>query len=130
MIQRRNVRLLFAAAAAASIGLGIERVEGGTLYWDIDGSTPGASGSTTAGGTWDASATTWSTSADGDVATGAWASGEIAAFSAGNDATGVATTITLSGIHTISGLDFQEGQVNLSGTGAGNGLALTGTPNF
>ena len=42
-----------------------------TLYWDIDGATPGAGGATPSG-TWDAATANWSSSLGGDVDTEAW----------------------------------------------------------
>lgn len=86
------------------------------LYWDADGATAGGSGSTTAAGTW-GSSTFWSTSADGDVATTAWAAGNTAVFSAGTDVTG-AYTVSLSGSQAAAGVIVEEGTVSFGGTGA------------
>lgn len=88
-----------------------------TLYWDIDGATPGAGGATP-GGAW--TSALWSTSSAGDVATGSWAANDSAFFSAGSDAVG---SFTVSGNATASSILIEEGDVRLSGTitlGAGS----------
>jgi autotransporter-associated beta strand protein len=108
-----------AALAALAITLGsmtalVRPVNAqGTVYWDINGATPGAGG-TTPTGTWDAANTNWSSSAAGDVDTAAWAAGDTGVFAAGTDATGT-YTVTVSGTQDIGGLTFQEGTVTLSG---------------
>lgn len=86
-------------------------------YWDSNGVTAGAG--TAPAGTWGTS-TFWSTDSTGATATTAWASGDIATFSAGTDATG-AFAVTLSGTQTIGGLTVQEGTPTISG---GTALAL------
>ncbi len=82
------------------------------LYWDGNGASPGAGGPTPSG-TWD-SDPFWSTSANGDVATGAWVDGSSAVFAAGGDATG-SYTVTIGGAPWVTGLTFEEGDVTLSG---------------
>jgi autotransporter-associated beta strand protein len=98
------------------------------IYWDTNGATAGASGSTTAAGTWDQSTTGyWSTNSLGTSSTTTWgaaigAGTGIANFSAGTNATG-AFTVTVSGTVTgVAGLTFEEGAVTLGGTGT---LTLT-----
>jgi autotransporter-associated beta strand protein len=93
------------------------------LFWDIDGATSGAGG-TTPGGTWDGATSNWSTAHYGDAAAQLWTADKVAVFSAGNDASG-AYTITVSGTQSASGLTFQDGTATLSGgqvdlTGAGD----------
>ncbi|WP_449070486.1 beta strand repeat-containing protein [Prosthecobacter sp.] len=88
-------------------------LQAATVYWDINGSTAGASGSSAAAGTWDAGGAFWNNAA-GTGTSAAWASGDIAVFSAGTNATGV-SAITNSGTQSIGGLMFEEGTVNLSG---------------
>jgi len=90
-------------------------------YWDIDGPTPGAGG-TTPSGTWSSTAANWSPSAAGDATTDVWISGTgvgdggVAFFSAGSDATG-SFTVTIDGTNFASGMVVNQGTVNLSGTG-------------
>jgi len=91
------------------------------LYWDIDGTTAGGSGTTAATGTWNATNANWSTSLDGNVTTAAWTAGETAVFSAGSDVTG-SSTITISGNQTAAGIVVEEGTVSL----AGNAVVIGG----
>ncbi|MDY0166498.1 MAG: autotransporter-associated beta strand repeat-containing protein, partial [Thermoguttaceae bacterium] len=89
------------------------------LFWDINGTDPGASGSTTAAGTWNDTNTYWNTdSTGGDGGTGdtigAWQPGSVAVFSAGGNATGT-FTVSVSGTHQIGGLRFEEGTVSVNG---------------
>lgn len=93
----------------------------GSLYWDTNGITAGAGGSSP-GGTWGVDSF-WSTSSAGTVATGSWTSGEVARFSAGNDAAG-SFTVGVSGTQTVGGLVFEEGGVTLQG----GVLSLSGSP--
>jgi autotransporter-associated beta strand protein len=81
------------------------------VYWDQNGSTPGAGGATPTG-TWDASAY-WNDAA-GTGTAASWSAGRTAAFAAGTDATG-SYTVTVSGSQDIGGLTFEEGDVTLSG---------------
>jgi hypothetical protein len=92
-----------------------------TLYWDKNGSTAGAGGSSPAG-TWGTDSF-WNSIADGTGSTGAWVDRARAVFSAGSDATG-SFTVSLDGSQTANGLAFQEGTVTISG---GTVLSLTGT---
>ena len=101
------------ALALVSITALVPPAAAATVYWDINGSTPGAGG-TTPTGTWDAANTNWSSSAAGDVDTAAWTAGDTGVFAAGTDATG-AYTVTVSGAQDIGGLTFQEGTVTLGG---------------
>ena len=117
-------------AFAAVIALTTHALAQSTVYWDIDGSTPGAGGATPSG-TWSGTAANWSPSADGDAATAAWVSGtgagdgNVAFFSAGSDATG-SFTVTLDGTSNASGIIVNQGIVNLAGGGVvalGSGTA-------
>src|SRR5687767_283852 len=86
----RTVRLsrILRAAAIAALGFGTSGVSSAAdLFWDIDGATPGGSGTANAVGTWGTS-NFWSTSSAGDIATGAWVADSTAVFSAGTDVTG------------------------------------------
>lgn len=87
------------------------------LYWDTDGATPGAGGPSP-NGTWSTGGTTWSTSPDGNVATGSVTTAltDDLFFSAGINATG-AYTITLTDSQNANRLTFQEGTATISGNG-------------
>ena len=109
------------AALAVAIAISATAVAQSTVYWDINGATPGAGGPTPSG-TWSGTAANWSSSAAGDVVTAPWASGtgagdgNVAYFSAGSDATG-SFTVTIDGTNYGSGLVVNQGTVNLAGSG-------------
>jgi autotransporter-associated beta strand protein len=105
------------ALLCALLGLMVVSVPAANLYWDANGTTPGAS--TTPVGTWGIE-NFWSTSVNGTAVPGAWTSGETAVFSAGTDATD-AFTVTLSGTQTAGGVTVEEG----SATFVGSDLSLT-----
>ncbi len=94
-----------------------------TQLWDINGTSAGATddGGGVANGVWDNAASNWTADTAGTSTTALWASGNLAVFSAGTNATGV-STVTISGTQTITGLTFEEGNVLLTG----GGLTLTG----
>lgn len=100
-----------------------------TKYWDINGSTPGVGvdGSGFNDGTWDFSATNWSPSAAGDVATEAWLAGDDAIFSAGTDATDANITIPTSTALSPSSVTIEEGIVRIA-VGSTLNLVSTVTP--
>jgi len=122
----RGARAL-AAACAAVIAFATTASAQTTVYWDIDGPTPGAGG-VSPSGTWSGTAANWSPNAAGDAATAAWVSGtaagdgSVAFFSAGSDATG-SFTVTIDGTNNASGLVVNQGTVNLAGGGV---IALGG----
>ncbi len=95
-------------------------VVGPDAYWDIDGATAGAGG-TTPTGTWNAANPLWNNTADGTGGTSAWFPGQTAIFAAGTDAAGI-YTVTVDGTREIGDLTFQEGTVTLTG---GTALRLT-----
>jgi fibronectin-binding autotransporter adhesin len=109
------------AAAAAVLATAASAFAQDVRYWDIDGPTPGAGG-TTPSGTWSSAAANWSPNAAGDAATEAWISGtaagdgRVAFLSAGSDATG-SFTVTIDGTNFASGMVVNQGTVNLSGAG-------------
>jgi T5SS/PEP-CTERM-associated repeat protein/autotransporter-associated beta strand protein len=82
------------------------------FYWDANGPTAGAGG-TTPTGTWGIDGF-WSSSVTGSATTAGWSSGGVAVFSAGTDATG-SYTVTVSGTQNIGGLTVEEGSPTLSG---------------
>jgi autotransporter-associated beta strand protein len=87
-----------------------------TLYWDINGNTAGAGGSTPSE-IWSTSSSekNWSTSSAGNSG-GAqkWTNGRYAVFSAGTDASG-SYTVTVSGTVQTSGITIQEGTPTFTG---------------
>src|SRR5436190_1610510 len=104
------MKMTLRSVAVLGFALCVGSVHGGTLYWDINGATPGAGGATP-GGAWTSSF--WSPDPAGAVATGAFASGDDAIFSAGSDATG---SFTVSGNATVGSITIEEGKVIVSGT--------------
>lgn len=101
---------------------GIQIVQLPTSYWDINGSTAGAGGGASPGGTWSNTTTNWSSASAGNVATARWTSGNLAVFSAGTNATG-SYTVTVSGTQTASSVIIEEG----SPTFTGGTITLNGT---
>jgi fibronectin-binding autotransporter adhesin len=85
-------------------------------YWDSNGAAAGAGAAPA--GIWGTSGF-WTGDPLGATATGVWASGNLAIFSAGTDAI-ENYTVTLNGTQTASGLVFEEGAVILGGTGSVN----------
>ena len=86
------------------------------LYWDMDPANAGATPSgTSATGTWNATNTNWNSDSGGaaGVTLGTWVSGRKAIFSAGGDATG-ASTITVDGTQTASGVLIEEGTITVA----------------
>src|SRR5687767_8102374 len=75
-------RIALASVAALTVG---SRARAASLYWDINGSTSGAGGSTPSG-SWEQS--NWNTSAAGTNSASFWSDGSTAVFAAGGDATG------------------------------------------
>lgn len=100
-------------AMALGLVFSTATVPGADSFWDIDGATPGAGGSTPAG-TWDATTANWSSDSTGSSPTAAWTPGDTAVFSAGSDATG-SFTVTVSGTQLAAGVRVEEGTVALSG---------------
>ena len=93
-----------------------------TLYWDIDGVTPGAGGSAPAG-VWNATDPNWNAASDGTGSTGAWTAGYTARFAAGTKATGT-YTVFVDGPQGIAGLTFEEGTVKLAPAETGGVLRM------
>src|SRR5258705_10537868 len=87
---------------------------GQSLYWDANGTDPGAGATPT--GIWGTDLF-WNSLADGTGTPGAWVSGGTAVFSAGGDATG-GFTVTLGSAQTAGGITVEEGAVTLVGTAA------------
>lgn len=84
-----------------------------TLYWDLNGTTAGASVTPT--GNWNTTgAKNWNTSSAGTSAVANWTSGSHAVFSAGTDATG-SYVVTLGANMNVGNLTFQEGTTTVTG---------------
>lgn len=96
------------------------------VFWDINGSTAGATNNTTTGtaaGTWNSSNTNWSRDPTGNIATGAFTSYKVATFAASDPANPTRTadgayTVTKVGTANVFGLDFRDGTVTI-GHGSG-----------
>ena len=102
---------------AASFGVAVP-----TLAWDLDGAIPGAGGAGAPSGNWDALSPNWNPSFEGTGSGFPWINGRMATFAAGSDATG-SYTVTLDSTRDITGLNFEEGEVTISGNSA---LRLSG----
>jgi autotransporter-associated beta strand protein len=81
------------------------------VYWDRNGATAGSG--TIPSGTWDVTSANWSTNSGGTIAPGPWA-GQVAIFSAGNDATN-AYTITVDTVQKVNHLFVENGTVTFTG---------------
>lgn len=99
-------------AFAAALSFGLPASHAATLYWDTNGSTPGAGA--TANGTWDVGVTAnWTTDSTGASTPTTFTAADTVIFSAGTD---VATaSITLSGAPTAQAITFEEGAYTLTG---------------
>jgi autotransporter-associated beta strand protein len=114
----------FFAAIALALFVGFQLAGAqNTVYWDVNGSAPGA-GESSPGftdGVWGTDPF-WNSAADGTSATGAWVAGDNAVFSAGSDATDAFIDIT--GTQVANSILIEEGTVTFgtgtADTGAGN----------
>lgn len=112
--RRRHLTLaLLVAMQALPASSGLAQ----TLYWDINGSAPGAGDTPDASGVWDATLAHWSLDPDGLGETGAWSPGATAEFSAGD--TSADHTITLADAAPLSAaaLNFRVGSATVELTG-------------
>ena len=102
---------------AASFGVAVP-----ALAWDLDGAAPGAGGAGAPSGNWDAISPNWNATFEGTGPAVPWVEGRLATFAAGTDAAGT-YMVTLDGTRDITGLNFEEGEVTISG---GSALRLSG----
>jgi len=96
-------------------------------YWDLNGATAGAGGAEPSG-VWNSSNAFWNPNPAGTGTAAAWTPGNIAFFSAGDDASGV-YEVEVVGVQDIGGLIIGNGQVDFA-AGSGGGLRLTSDANF
>ncbi len=122
-------RLSLPLASALAALLIASHADAASLYWDTDGATAGAGG-TSPNGTWSTLGTTWSTSPNGTVATAGVTTGltDDLFFSAGVTATG-AYTVTLTSAQDAQSLTFRSGTATISGAGGVVNLGGTGIIN-
>src|SRR5256885_11978230 len=85
---------------------GVHCASAATVYFDVNGATPG-SGVTAATYTWAAATALWSTDPAGGVATAGWVNGDNALFSAGNGAAGKAYTLNATAPHHVPSIPIQ-----------------------
>jgi fibronectin-binding autotransporter adhesin len=111
-------KLVYAMTPAATVALAVLSLSApaarGNLYWDTNGSNPGATDGTAADGTW-GSDNFWSTDPSGNSATGAWNPFDTAIFSAGTNA--LTANVAVSGTQNFGGLQFVSGVTTLGGSG-------------
>jgi autotransporter-associated beta strand protein len=102
------------ASIAPLLSLLVSHAAGAPLYFDGNGSAPGAG--TPPGGTWGTWGvdSLWSTASDGTLPATVWTPGSTAVFSAGADAAGP-FTIAVSGGQSIGGINVEEGSPTLTG---------------
>ena len=102
-----HLSLVLALPMCLALGWNVSRAA--TLFWDLNGATPGAGGPTPSG-LWDTTTANWSTDANGAVTTIPWTDGDNAVFSAGTDATGD-FTVTIDVGRTAGNLTVEEGNI-------------------
>jgi fibronectin-binding autotransporter adhesin len=81
-----------------------------TSYWDVDVISIAGAGSATPTGVWNTTSHNWNTDSTGLGIPSIWTPGNIAAFSAGTNATGL-YTVTVTGTQSLSGLTVEEGMI-------------------
>lgn len=92
------------------------------LYWDLNGNVAGSSGGSSPSGVWNSTAPNWNPQADGTGVPTTWTAGQIAAFAAGNNATG-AYQVILAGTQTAAGVTLEEGTLTLAGGSLSSGAS-------
>lgn len=125
---RRRLLLRIISIAVVVVGILTSPLAAQTsLYWDVNGTTAGAGG-TTPTGTWKTigSYANWNTSSGGTGTTANWTNNSIAVFSAGTDATG-SYTVSVASNPDVDSILIQEGNVTFDSSS----LTLTGvTPSI
>ena len=91
-----------------------------TLYWDVNGTAPGATdpGTGFADGTWDTATANWNPVADGTGTPTTWTAADHAVFSAGNDVTNdpevSGAFLTVDGTMQAASVLIEEGYVGIT----------------
>lgn len=101
-------RILLLACLGASLGT---TLHGQTLYWDTNGSTPGAGNP--ANGDWNITTANFSTDSTGSIATEVYTADRDVVFSAGSDVGTAAINVTSS--VAVGILTFEEGSYSITG---------------
>ena len=105
---------LVAALLIGAISLSTANAQS-TLYWDINGTAPGAASAGTADGFWDTGSTpNWNPLADGTGTLTTWTAGDHAVFSAGNDVStdpNIGALIIISGSQSASSVLIEDGYI-------------------
>ncbi len=116
------------ALCVAGFALMAHTAQATAYYWDTNGSAAGATGTTSADGTWVTSGSTWSTESTGSVATSAYTTliGDDLTFSAGTNATGT-SAIGLTTTQNAKSLSFEEGTVTIGTVGGAGKINLGST---
>ena len=124
----RNVR----AAAVRSLAIlvlilltGPSAFSQSTYYWDGDGTNPGFG---TAGGTWGATSSNWSTSPTGTLLPGSVTTGLLDSVNFGNSGTALAPgTITISGTVNVGNITFGTASPSIALSGGTINLTSAAT---
>lgn len=117
---------MLARAVAIALGAGIlPSVSQAQLYWDTNGATAGAGG-TSPSGLWDTSTSNWNDTIDGRGGASRWVDGSDAVFSAGTDATGAFTVTVTPANLSVGAIKFEEGAVTINGNSGASILVRVG----
>ncbi len=121
---RKGRLALQAMATAVMVAAPVKHVSA-QLYWDLNGATSGAGG-TTPSGTWDLTSNNWDGTSAGTGTPSTWTAGNQAVFAAGTDATGAYTVTVAPGVSIpgVNGISFEEGTLTING-GAGSSIILS-----
>jgi autotransporter-associated beta strand protein len=117
--------------AAAALG-GICLLAGGPvadaqLYWDVNGSNPGATDDNAANGTWNAANPFWTTDSTGVTGQDVFVTGSAVVFSAGTNATD-SSTVTVASNQSTAGITVEEGTINLAAGALGVAVVNGASP--
>src|SRR5262250_808584 len=104
--------IILTSSVLSALLFPLASVHGAVKYWDTNGATAGAGG-TTPSATWDTGSTAnWTTDSTGSSVPTTWTAGDIAVFSAGSDATGSFTITVPSGTtNSVLSITNEEGTI-------------------